>query len=170
MTSLDCAILAAMDTLLRFLLRFLLIPLGAAAALGAGMLLLVVAHWNALQALADASPQAQQEWFLAFIIAGPVLALFFSMMTAYAFTAAAVGVLISEVFALRSWIYHAANGGLSAWIGWSLMQDVRDEYRVFGDPTTLVAAGLAGGLAYWLIAGWSAGFAEPLWSDKRPVR
>lgn len=159
-----------MDTFLRFLLRFILIPLGAAAALCVGMLVLVVAHWKALQVLADASQEAQQEWFIAFIIAGPVLALFFSMMTASAFTAATVGVLISEVFALRSWIYHAANGGLSAWIGWSLMQDMRDEYRVLSDPTTLVAAGLAGGLAYWLIAGWSAGFTEPVWSDKKPAR
>ena len=159
-----------MDTFLRFLLRLFLVPLGAVVALAVGMLVLVVAHWNALQALADANPQAQEEWFVAFIIAGPVLALLVSMMTAYALTVAAVGVLISEVFAIRSWIYHAANGGLSAWIGWSLMQGARDEYRVFGDPTTLVAAGLAGGLAYWLIAGWSAGFAAPVWSDKRSGR
>ena len=152
-----------MDTLLRFILRLFLVPLGAVAAMCVGMSVLVGAHWKALQALADASASAQEQWFIAFVIAGPVLALFFSMMTAYAFTAATVGVLISEVFALRSWIYHAANGGLSAWIGWSLMQDIRVEYRVFGDPSTLVAAGLAGGLAYWLIAGWSAGFWKPMW-------
>jgi hypothetical protein len=155
-----------MDTFLRFLLRFILVPLGGAAAMCVGMLVLVCAHWNALQALADASPQAQQEWFIAFVIAGPLLALFLSAMTAYAFTAATIGVLIAEMFAIRSWIYHAANGGLAAWIGWSLVQDIRDEYRVLGDPTTLVAAGLAGGLAYWLIAGWNAGFLAPIWPER----
>lgn len=154
--------LASMDTLLRFILRLFLVPLGAAVAIGMGILVLVAAHWNALQALAQASPDAQEEWFFAFVIAGPVLALFVSMMTALAFTVASIGVLISEVFAVRSWIYHAANGGLSAWIGWSLMHDIRAEYRVFTEPTTLVAAGLAGGLAYWLIAGWSAGFWKPM--------
>jgi hypothetical protein len=40
---------------------------------------------------------------------------------------------------------------------------------VLGDPTTLIAAGLAGGLAYWAIAGWNAGFLEPVWPD-RPTK
>jgi len=158
-----------MDTLLRFILRLFLVPLGALVAMGAGMLVLVVAHWGALQALAQAAPDARQEWFIAFVIAGPVLALLVSMMTLIAFTAATIGVMISEVFAVRSFLFHAANGGLSAWIGWSLMSDVRAEYRVFTDPTTLVAAGLAGGLAYWLIAGWSAGFWKPLRPPPAPA-
>lgn len=159
-----------MGMFLRFLLRFILIPLGGAAAITVGMLVLVVAHWNALQALAEASPEAQEQWLIAFVIAGPVLALLVSMMTVYGLTAAGIGVVISEIFAIRSWIYHAANGALSAWIGWVLVQDVRG-FRVFADPTTLVAAGLAGGLAYWLIAGWSAGFMEPVCRDRtQPVR
>ena len=151
-----------MDTLLRFILRLFLVPLGGVVAMLAGMLVLIAAHWSALEALARASADAQQEWFIAFVIAGPVLALFLSMMTMLAFTAASIGVLISEAFAIRSWIFHAANGGFAAWIGWSLMSDARADYPVFTDPTTLVAAGLAGGLAYWLIAGWSAGFWKPM--------
>ena len=151
-----------MDMLLRFTLRLFLVPLGAAGAIAVGVLVLVIAQWGTLQALPYASPDAHEEWFLAFVVAGPVLALFVSMLTVLAFTAASIGVLISEVFAVRSCIYHAANGGLSAWIGWSLMHDVRAEYRVFTEPITLVAAGLAAGLAYWLIAGWSAGFWKPM--------
>lgn len=152
-----------MDSLLRFILRLLLVPLGALTAICVGLAVLLGAHWNAFQALADADPQAQEHWFIAFLLAGPVLALLFSLMTAYALAAASIGVLMSEFFAIRSWIFHAANGGLAAWIGWSLMQDVRTDYRVFADPMSLVAAGLAGGLAYWLIAGWSAGFWKPVW-------
>lgn len=151
-----------MDTLLRFILRLFLIPFGGMLAIAGGMAVVVVAHWSALQALANASADAQEEWFIAFVIAGPVLALLISMMTALAFTAALVGVLISEAFAVRSWIYHAANGALAAWIGWSLTNDARADYRVFSDPTTLIAAGLAGGLVYWAIAGRSAGFWKPV--------
>jgi hypothetical protein len=151
-----------MDIVLRFILRLFLVPLGAVVAMLAGMLVLVAAHWSALEALARASPDAQEEWFIAFVIAGPVLALFLSMMTMLAFTAASIGVLISEAFAIRSWIFHAANGAAAAWIGWSLMNDARSDYPVFTDPTKLVAAGLVGGLAYWLIAGWSAGFWKPM--------
>jgi hypothetical protein len=154
--------LPLMDTLLRGIVRLFLVPLGAVMAICVGMTVLIVAHWNAFQALADADPQAQEQWFVAFVLAGPALAMLFSLMTMYALLPASVGVLISEAFAVRSWIYHAANGGLSAWIGWSMMQNVRGEYRVFVDPTTLVAAGLAGGLAYWLVAGWSAGFWKPV--------
>ena len=29
---------------------------------------------------------------------------------------ATLGALIAEAFAIRSWMYHAANGGLSAWV------------------------------------------------------
>ena len=79
---------------------------------------------------------------------------------------AAVGVLIAEAFAIRSWIYHAANGGLAAWIGWSLMQDVQNEYRFLTEPRIMVAAGLAGGLAYWLVAGWTAGFWKPVFRSE----
>ena len=78
-------------------------------------------------------------------------------------TAAAVGELIAEAFAIRSWIYHALNGGLSAAIGWALVQDdTRQPYRFLTEPKAMVAAGLAGGLAYWLVAGWTAGFWKPV--------
>jgi hypothetical protein len=82
---------------------------------------------------------------------------------------AAVGVLIAEAFAIRSWMFHALNGGLSAWIGWSIMQDAQDRYRFLTEPKVMVAAGLAGGLAYWLVAGWTAGFWKPVFGTE-PAR
>ena len=152
----------------RFILRLLLVPLGGAVATCIAALVLVVAHWNAFRALAEASPQAQEEYLFALFVAGPILATLLSMSAAMTFLPAAIGVLISETFAIRAWLYHAANGGLSAWIGWSLIHDMREEYRLFTEPTALVAAGIAGGFAYWLIAGWSAGFWKPIRQRRQP--
>src|SRR5262249_25891152 len=135
------------------------------------MIVVLVAHWNEIVALAYANPDAQDNWLLAFIFAGPILALLLSMTLVVTALPAAVGVLIAEGFAIRSWIYHAANGGVSGWIGWSMMQDVQQQYRFLTEPKVMVAAGLAGGLVYWLVAGWTAGFWKPVFGPApAPVR
>src|SRR5262249_7484861 len=157
-----------MDVLVRLLLRFILVPLGAAVALVAATAVVVIAHRNALVALLDADPQAQQDYFIALAFAGPLLALLLSIWAFYVFVPAAIGVLISEAFAIRSWIFHAANGGLSAWLGWALTQDIRAEYRFLTEPRILIAAGLFAGLAYWVVSGWTAGFWKPIQSPSRP--
>ena len=151
-----------MESVLRLILRLFLVPLGGVVAVTVAMILLVVAHWHEFAALADARPDEQGYWLLAFVLAGPVLAFLLSLAVALTLLAAAVGVLISEAFAIRSWIYHAANGGLAAWIGWSLMQDAQNDYRFLAEPKIVVAAGLAGGLAYWVVAGSTAGFWKPV--------
>ena len=151
-----------MESVLRLILRLFLVPLGGVVAVIVAIILLVVAHWHEFAALADARPDEQGYWLLAFVLAGPVLAFLLSLAVALTLLAAAVGVLISEAFAIRSWIYHAANGGLAAWIGWSLMQDTQNDYRFLAEPKILVAAGLAGGLAYWVVAGSTAGFWKPV--------
>jgi hypothetical protein len=158
-----------MENVARFLLRLLLVPLGAAAAVTVAMVVMLVAHWNEIVALANADPDAQGNWLLAFIFAGPILAILLSMTLVVSAMPAAVGVLISEAFAIRSWMFHALNGGLSAWIGWSIMQDAQDQYRFLTEPRVMVAAGLAGGLAYWLVAGWTAGFWKPVFGPE-PAR
>jgi hypothetical protein len=158
-----------MENLARFLLRLLLVPLGGAAAITVAMMVVLAAHWNEIVALANADADAQGDWLLAFVFAGPILAILLSMTLVVTAMPAAVGVLVSEAFALRSWMFHALNGGLSAWIGWSIMQDAQDRYRFLTEPKVMVAAGLAGGLAYWLIAGWSAGFWKPVFGPE-PAR
>jgi hypothetical protein len=158
-----------MDALIRLLLRFILVPLGAAVALAAATAFIVIAHRNALLAVLDADPRAQQDYFIALMFGGPLLALLLSIWAFYVFVPAAIGVLISEAFAIRSWIFHAANGGLSAWLGWALTQDIRDEYRFLTEPRMLVAAGLLAGLAYWIVSGCTAGFWKPLRSTRRPA-
>jgi hypothetical protein len=158
-----------MDVVIRLLLRFLLVPLGAAVALAAAAAVIVIAHRNALVAVLDADPQAQQDYFAALLFGGPLLALLLSIWAFYVLVPAAIGVLISEAFAIRSWIFHAANGGFAAWLGWALTQDIRDEYRFLTEPGMLVAAGLLAGLAYWLVSGCTAGFWKPLRSMHRPT-
>jgi hypothetical protein len=82
---------------------------------------------------------------------------------------AAIGVLISETLAIRACLFHTANGGLSAWLGWALTQDIRDQYGVFAEPGILIAAGFLAGLAYWVVSGWMAGFWRPVRAPRRPM-
>ena len=98
------------------------------------MMVVLAAHWNEIVALANADPDAQGDWLLAFVFAGPILAILLSMTLVVTAMPAAVGVLIAEAFAIRSWMFHALNGGLSAWIGWSIMQDAQDQYRFLTEP------------------------------------
>jgi hypothetical protein len=158
-----------MDVTIRLLLRFILVPLGAAAALAAAAAVILIAHRNAVVALLDASPQAQQDYLIALLFGGPLLALLLSIWAFHTLVPAAIGILISEALAIRSWLFHAANGGVSAWLGFALTQDIADEYRFLTEPRILIAAGLLAGLAYWMVSGWTAGFWKPIRSSPRPT-
>jgi hypothetical protein len=151
-----------MDTLLRFLLRLILVPLGAVCAVAAAMTVIVLAHRQVIAALLGADPQAQEAYAFALVEHGPLLVMLLGVWSLSMLGPAAVGALIAEALAVRSWMFHAANGGLSAWLGWTLTDNLRQHYRLQADPQVLVAAGLAAGFAYWLIAGWTAGFWKPL--------
>jgi hypothetical protein len=147
-----------MDVLIRLLLRFILVPLGAAAALAVATGIIIIARRDALFAVLDADPQTQMDY----------LALL-SISAFYMLVPAAIGVLISEALAIRSCLFHTANGGLSVWLGWTLTQGIRDQYRFFADPGILIAAGFLAGLAYWAVSGWMAGFFKPVRSPRRPM-
>jgi hypothetical protein len=145
-----------MDVVIRLLLRFILVPLGYVVALWVAMAVVVVAQRSAL----TAPLQAQYDYFIPpLAFAGPQLA--------YILAPAAIFVLISEAFAIRSWIFYTATGGLSALIGWVLTQDIRYEYRFLTEPRILIAAGLVAGLSYWIVSGWTAGFWKPIRSPRR---
>jgi hypothetical protein len=148
----------------RFILRVLLVPLGASLAIVVAAAVIVIAHWGDFVALMQSRPDIQGYWLLVVVIIGPALAILLAFGIAFTVLPASVGVLISEAFAIRSWIFHIANGGLSAWVGLSLMSDLPDDYRFLAEPKVIVAAGLAAGAAYWLIAGWSAGFWKPVFA------
>jgi hypothetical protein len=154
-----------MHDMIRLLARFIVVPLGAAAGVVAAVAVIVMAHWNALVAAANADPQGQQDYLFALVAAGPALVWLLSAWAVHMAPPAAIGIVISEALAIRSWLFHAANGALASWIGWALTQDLADDqydYRFLDEPRILVAAGLAAGLAYWLVAGWTAGFWRPV--------
>jgi hypothetical protein len=154
-----------MASLGRFILRVLLVPLGASLAIVVAAAVIVIAHWGDFIALMQSRPDVEGYWLLVVVIIGPALAILLAFGVAFTVLPASVGVLISEAFAIRSWIFHIANGGLSAWVGWSLMSDLPNDYRFLAEPKVIVAAGLAAGTAYWLIAGWSAGFWKPVFAS-----
>jgi hypothetical protein len=146
-----------MDSLGRLLLRVVLVPLGYFVAVIIGTLVIVFGSWKLGVAASD--PDHQPFAVFGFVFAAPVLLV---MLLSMMWLPAAIGVLISETFAIRSWMFHAGNGAVSAWIGWSLFGYIDDSRIPLNEPLPVVAAGLAGGLAYWAIAGWSAGFWKPV--------
>jgi len=154
-----------MDNVGRLLLRLLLVPLGAVAAVTVASLVVIFSHTVELRGMA--LPPDPERPLLIFALV-PMIAFVGSFAAAFSLAAAAIGALIAETFAIRSWLFHAANGGLAGWIGWSLTQEMRDQYGLLVGPKSMVAAGLAGGLAYWLVAGWTAGFWKPVSRNPQP--
>lgn len=148
-----------MDNLARLLLRFLLVPLGYFAAVIAGACVILIGEWRIGTLL---ETNRTEDAALGFVVAivTTVTVLFVLMMLMW--LVAAVGILFSEAFAIRSWMFHAGNGVVSALIGAQLFAPSRGDAAVAGDPFYTVAAGLAGGLVYWVVAGSTAGFFKPI--------
>ena len=146
-----------MDSLGRLLLRFVLVPLGYLVAVVVATLVIVFGSWKLGEAAAH--PDTQVFAMFGFVFAAPVLLV---MLLSLMWLPAAIGILISETFAIRSFLFHAGNGAVSAWIGWNLFGYVDDTRVPLNEPLPVIAAGLAGGLTYWAIAGFSAGFWKPV--------
>jgi hypothetical protein len=151
-----------MDSFGRLLLRFVLVPLGYFVAVVVATLVIVFGSWKLGEAAAH--PDTQAFAIFGFVFAAPVLLV---MLLSLMWLPAAIGIVISEAFAIRSFMFHAGNGAVSAWIGWSLFGYIDDARIPLNQPLPVIAAGLAGGLAYWAIAGASAGFWKPIF--RRPA-
>jgi hypothetical protein len=158
-----------MNALGRLLLRFLVVPFGAFVAIVVAVMVVIVGDWHAFLHAVTANPQAQESYFVALMLFGPWIALVLSVSTLIMLTPGAIGILIAEAFAIRAWWFHIANGIVSAWVGWSLVDRPGEQYPYFTDPKIVLAAGFGAGLAYWLIAGWSAGFTKPVLAREQPV-
>jgi len=151
----------------RLLMRFLLVPLGAAVAILVAVLFVIVAHWNRFAEVVNAQ-SGSEEFYVAFVFAGSWVMLVAAVSAAAMLLPAAIGALIAEAFAIRTWVFHAANGGLSAWIGLNTMVEMREPYNFYSEPIIVIGAGIVAGFAYWLVAGWSAGFWKPVFAPPQP--
>jgi hypothetical protein len=150
--------------LLRLLLRLLLVPLGGAFAMVAAVLVVAFAHWGEFVRIVTSDPEAPENLLFAILYVGPRAALALAFGIVGMLLPGTLGVLIAEAFALRSWVFHTANGALASLIGWLTLQDAFRPHEPYGEPTLIVGAGIAAGFAYWLVAGWSAGFWKPVFS------
>jgi len=144
-----------------FLMRLLLVPLDGSTAICVGMLFVMVAHWNRVAAVtAD-----DDGGLTTFLVLVPMLAVGSGVML----MPAALGAMIAEAFAIRSWMYHVANGGLSAAVSLMSIGAFNKTYDLSDEPLIAIGAGIVAGFAYWAVAGWSAGFWKPVFKPPQPV-
>lgn len=149
----------------RLLLRFLLVPLGAAVAVLVAVLFVIVANWNRFAAVV-AQQTGGDELIVAIFFAGAWITFVAAISAMAMMLPAGLGALIAEAFAIRSWVFHVANGGLSAWIGLNTMVEMNRPYNFYSEPIIAIGAGFAAGFAYWLVAGWSSGFWKPVFAGR----
>jgi hypothetical protein len=155
--------------LIRLLLRFLLVPLGAMAAFCVAATIVLFAHWGKLMAaLSSDPPSGGGDSFWVFVFFGGIYMLIWMGIALYSMLPAAVGVLISEGFAIRHWAFHAVNGAVSVWLGSLLISQGSEGAEYLNVPAVVIGAGIAAGFAYWAIAGWSAGFWKPVFAPPAP--
>jgi hypothetical protein len=138
----------------RFLMRLLLVPIGGCVAICIAMLFVMVAHWNR----AAVVPADDYSGLTAFLVLIPMLAVGSGVML----LPAALGMMIAEAFAIRSWMFHIANGGLSAAVSLVSIGGFEKTYNLSDEPLIAIGAGIVAGFAYWAVAGWSAGFWKPV--------
>jgi hypothetical protein len=90
-----------------------------------------------------------------------------AFVAAFAFVPAVIAIIITETFGLRSVLFYALAGGLiGLFCGYSLgfigpLPRFDFDMPLGTNFELLAAAGIAGGLVYWLIAGRGAG----LWRE-----
>jgi hypothetical protein len=148
----------------RFLLRFILVPLGASFAILAAVLFAAAANWNRFAAHIAVERGSDSEFFVALVFVGGWLMFMAAGSAALMLTPATIGALIAEAFAIRSWIFHVANGGIAALIGLYAIRDIHKPTDFISEPVIVAGAGIVAGFVYWLIAGWTAGFWKPVFA------
>ena len=153
--------------ILRLLLRFILVPLGASVALWVAVVVFLVTEGRPMATAASDQTTNENFWVLLLIIV-PIYLLEWFLFAIYFVLPTAVGILISEGLAIRHWIFHVFNGALSVWIGWTWVIKTHEGREYLEMPIGLVAAGIVAGFAYWAVAGWSAGFWKPVFKPPAP--
>ena len=147
-----------MENVIRFLMRFILVPLGYLAATIAATSVVLVGWWQTGSTM-RMQPDYQVAELVGLVIAAPI---FFLLVLTSFLLPASIAILISEAFAIRSWVFHVLSGIVSLWVGWQLFGNANGTGVPIDQPLVVVAAGIAGGFAYWVVAGFSAGFYKPI--------
>jgi hypothetical protein len=153
----------------RLLMRLLLVPFGGCIAILAAVVFVTVAHWTRFAALVAANRGGDGEFDAALFFAGAVVVFLAAISAAKMLWPMILGALIAEAFAIRSWVFHVCNGGVSAWVGLNTMAEMSGPYDLYNAPVIVIGAGIVAGLAYWLVAGWSAGFWRPVFVEPKPA-
>jgi hypothetical protein len=152
-----------LESFIRLLARFILVPLGYLAATIVGACVILLGSWQAGTMMLSNDPDVATAGVFGALIAGPVLIV---VLLSSMWLPSAIGILISEAFAIRSWIFHALNGAVSGYVGWQMFSAIDRTGVPMNEATFVFGAGLAGGFAYWAIAGWSAGFWKPIFASR----
>ena len=93
-----------------------------------------------------------------------------SFIGASAFVPSLLLIIVAEIMGLRSMLYYTAAGavvGLTSFFGSNVemrLENTTDVAPVFHPLQLAAAAGIVGGLAYWLLAGRNAG----RWREYQP--
>ena len=98
----------------RLLMRVLLVPFGGCIAILAAVVFVTVAHWTRFAALVAANRGGDGEFDAALFFAGAVVVFLAAISAAKMLWPMILGALIAEAFAIRSWVFHVCNGGVSA--------------------------------------------------------
>jgi hypothetical protein len=138
------------------LLRVLVVLFALIIAFMAVGLAIAAALWiPAVRGYESDAVDSVMFYFAGFFIAG------FAGMTAL--LPAIIAVAIAEGFDFRSFLYYAAAGAVVALIAFFTtdigvrLEETTDIAPVTLGPQLVVAGGIIGGIAYWLVAGRNAG-------------
>lgn len=144
-----------MNRVVAYLFRFAVIIVGyALASLAASAFLIIVFFgWTGVAA-EFGPPSATGSLFFTV----PFVALFVAY---FAFIPSAFAILAGELLAKRDWLFYALAGGVIAAI---VIGFIRGAAEAGNEAVTnlnfalaLIGGGMSGGIAYWLVAGRTAG-------------
>ncbi|MGE0500988.1 MAG: hypothetical protein AB7I79_04925 [Rhizobiaceae bacterium] len=145
-----------MNRFLAYLMRFLAIILGYAAASLAASAFIHVFYLGSLGFGTEEGP-----WVVigSLVFSIPFTALFVAY---FAFVPAIVAIFVAEMFSMRGWAFHAIAGGVVGAVVVALFRRASSAEGdvAAGDPRfalLIVGAGVVAGLVYRLVAGGRAG-------------
>ena len=144
-----------MNRVVSYLIRFAVIIGGYAVSALAASAFLNIVTLASLGFTADEAPAAAMG---SIVFSIPFIALFVAY---FAFVPSVVAILVSEIFGLRDWLYHALAGGVVAAVVIGFFRGAAEAgNEAIADPRFalgIIGAGMCGGIGYWLVAGRTAG-------------